>query len=261
MVLGSITPFLTPDGAFVFTLTSNGYKYLTFNLVTLLRDAKVPWKLCVVCADLASYRFFRGENVPCLRVAEPLPDFGMEVSPFGTKNFNTLNLKKLELLRKFSSDPAIRYGVYMDGDIAAYADFLPDILQRLQAPAAPPIYLQCDESTRVDCAGNPGCVNGCTGFLAWSHGLDTRIFDTRGDALKVWKERPEDQVFVNRMMKELGMPVMTLPRLLYPNGSFVSMFGPGSLRKRSAFILHYNYIVGVAKRLKIKNNGDWTLPY
>ena len=261
MILGSIAPFLTPDGAFVFTLTSNGYKYLSFNLVTLLRDAKVPWKLCVVCADLASYRFFRAEGVPCLRVAEPLPEFGTDLSPFGTKHFQTLNLRKLELLRNFASDPAIRYGVYMDGDIAAYADFLPDILQRLQAPGAPHIYLQCDEQTRVDCSGNPGCANGCTGFMAWSHGLDTRIFDTREKALKIWKERPEDQIFVNRIMKELGMPVMTLPRLLYPNGSFVSMFGPGSLRKRSAFILHYNYMVGVAKRLKIKNNGDWTLPY
>jgi hypothetical protein len=62
-------------------------------------------------------------------------------------------------------------------------------------------------------------------------------------------------------MKQLGIPVRTLPRLLYPNGSFVKMFGPGSLRKTSAYLLHYNYIVGVAKRLKIKNNGDWVLAY
>jgi hypothetical protein len=30
--------------------------------------------------------------------------------------------------------------VYMDGDIAAYSDFLPDIIERLRAPDAP-LYL------------------------------------------------------------------------------------------------------------------------
>jgi len=114
----------------------------------------------------------------------------------------------------------------------------------------------------VDCSGNPGCSNGCTGFIAWSHGVDPRIFTLKGEeALKVWKAKPEDQAFVNTMMHSIGMPVRTLPRNLYPNGSFASLFYDGSLRKRDAFLLHYNYMVGVAKQRKIKNNGDWILPY
>jgi hypothetical protein len=62
-------------------------------------------------------------------------------------------------------------------------------------------------------------------------------------------------------MKTLGIPVATLPRDLYPNGAFASLFGEGSLRKRGTLLLHYNYIVGAAKQRKIKNNGDWLLPY
>lgn len=262
MVQGSLSPFITPEGAFIFTLSNNGYKFLTLNLVMHLRELKVPWTLCVICADTASFKFFRGQNVPCIRTSTPLPDFGIEVSPFGTKHFQTLNFKKLQLLEKFSNDPAIRFGIYMDGDIIPYSNFLPDILQRLQAPDASPIYLQCDENTRVDCSGNPGCPNGCTGFIAWSYGVDTRIFAVIGEeGLSIWKKRPEDQVYVNTMMNTLGILVKTLPRNLYPNGSFASLFYNGSLRKKDAFILHYNYLVGAAKQRKIKNNGDWILPY
>jgi hypothetical protein len=260
MLNGSIDPFLV-DGAFVFTLSSNGYKFLTLNLVMHLRALKVPWKLCIICADAPSFTFFRNEGIPCLRTTSALPDFGTEVSPIGSRNFQTLNSKKLELLAGFSANPAIRYGIYMDGDIVPYSDFLPDILQRLQAPGAPSLYLQCDEQTRVGCTGTPSCPNGCTGFLAWSHGIDSRIFSVGGKALKVWSAHPEDQVFVNTTMKTLGIPVITLPRDLYPNGAFASLFGEGSLRKRDAFLLHYNYIVGAAKQRKIKNNGDWLLPY
>jgi len=258
MVVGSITPFLTPEGAFVFTLTNNGYKRMTFNLITHLRRAKVPWKLCVICADMSSYRFFKGQDVPCIRSA-PLPEFGPDMSVFGTKHFQTLNLKKLELLAKFAADPAVKVGIYMDGDIAVYSDFLPDILARFQAPAAPRLLIQCDEQTRVDCIGT-SCPKGCTGFLAWSHGLSVEPFTVASDPL-LWKTVPEDQPFVNAMLRRLEIPFETLPRSLYPNGSFVSLYGKGSAKKDTTFLLHYNYLVGRSKEQKMKNNGDWSIPY
>jgi len=252
MLTGSLSPFLTPEGAIVFTLTNNGYKYLTYNLV--LHLVGFPWKLCVICSDSGSFRFFQALQVPCIRLQTYLPEFGPEPSLFGTRTFQLLNLKKLELLKHFSSDPAIKYGVYMDGDIVVYSNFLPDILDRLSVTN---LYLQCDEQTRVDCSGNP-CHNACSGFIAWSHGVDTRIFTY--DAA-TWKSHPEDQIFINKKIREHSVPFKTLPRNLYPNGSFASLFNNGSLRKRDAFLLHYNYLVGGAKKTKIRNNGDWLVPY
>ena len=257
MLASKVTPYITPDGAFVFTLTNNGYKYLTYNLYCHIRDLKLPWKLCIICADSESFYFFKMMGVSTVRLQKPQTSTGTEITLFGTKNFQNLNLLKLDLLHMFASDPAIRYGVYMDGDIVVYSDFLPDIVGRLSTPEAPKIYLQCDEQTRVDCSGKPGCENGCTGFIAWSHGVDTRIFKVNDDTKPIWRARPEDQMFVNRMMNDLGIPVMTLPRLLYPNGAFASMYGPGSLRKVGSHILHYNYLVGPAKVTKMKNNADW----
>lgn len=261
MLAGNIHSFITPEGAFVFTLTNNGYKLLTYNLVCHIQNLKVPWKLCIICADYGSFYFFRNMGVPCIRLQKPLDNFGTDVSPFGTKHFQILNLKKLELLHLFSSDPVIRHGIYIDGDIAVYSDFLPDISTRLSAPTASKIYLQCDEQTRVDCSGNPGCINGCTGFIAWSHGVDSRIFKVNEDTRDLWKSRPEDQMFVNAMMQRLNIPVITLPRNLYPNGSFVGLYFNGSARKVGTHILHYNYLVGTSKQKKMKNNGDWIIPY
>jgi hypothetical protein len=65
MSLSSIQPYLK-DGTFVFTLTNNGYKYFTLNLVEHLKKAKVPWKLCIVCADKAAYQFFRNQTIPAI---------------------------------------------------------------------------------------------------------------------------------------------------------------------------------------------------
>ena len=255
----NITPFLTDDdGALVFTLTSNGYKFMTLNLVRHLQARKVPWKLCVVCADASSYRFLSGEGVPCVKLAALLPDSAPVIAPFGTKDFQTLNKKKLECLSSFASNPAVKYGVYLDGDIAVYKNFLPDLLNRLDAGN---LYLQCDEKTRVDCTGTP-CPNACSGFIAWKYGVNTAIFSLSGpEAQKVWKDQPEDQIFINRMMHQHGVEFSTLPRDLYPNGSFASLFAPESPKKDVAYILHYNYLVGQSKQQKMKQNGDWLLPY
>jgi len=261
MVLGSIIPFLTTGGAFVFTLTNNGYKRMTLNLVHHYRKLKAPWKLCVICADLNSYRFFKTENVDCLRLLNALPETGPDPSPFGTRQFQTLNLIKLQLLSKFSSNPSVKYGIYIDSDIALYSDFLPDILERLNGCPSQ-ILLQCDEQSRVDCSGNPSCPNGCTGFLAWSHGLPSQVFTVEGiEATTVWKSAPEDQIFVNTMLRKLDIPVITLPRNLYPNGSFTSLYTKTSSKKATTHLLHYNYLVGAAKEIKMKNNGDWLIPY
>lgn len=258
--------FVDPSGTFLFTLTSNGYKLITLNLYRHLQAVKVPWKLCILCADAQSYRFLSGEGLPCVRAPSPLPDYGPQISPFGTRQFQTLNRKKLELLELFAADPRITTGVYMDGDIAVYQDFLPELKKIWEAtPPSVAILLQCDEQARVDCSGNledSSCPTGCTGFLSWRRGLTPQIFALRGgEAEAIWKSCPEDQVFVNRRLRATGTPFRTLPRSLFPNGSYASLHTAGSDAKTTSLLLHYNYLVGDAKLKKMKANRDWILPY
>jgi len=223
----------------------------TLNLVDNLKRAGVPWKLCIVCADKDSYAFFRRQNINVVK-AITLVETGPNISPFGTVHFQKLNRLKLELLSQFTSYPEIKHGIYMDGDIAVYNDFVPDIISRLEGGL---LVLQCDESGRADCSG--ACPNVCSGFIGWSHGVSPAIFKVGPDpeSLALWRKQPEDQVFINARLCSTSFK--TLPRDLYPNGQFMSLYSPGSPLKRDSKILHYNYTVGMDKQRRMRINGDW----
>jgi hypothetical protein len=252
MSFSSLQPYIK-DGTLVFTLTSNGYKYFTLNLVEHLKKVGVPWKLCIVCADKSSYQFFRMQSISAIQAVNLLPDTGPNISPFGTKDFQRLNRLKLDLLSTFTSFPEVKQGIYLDGDIVVYNDFVPDIITKL---ATSPLWFQCDERGE-ECLGlTERCSNACTGFIAWSHGVSPILFQVNA-SLDLWKKQPEDQVFVNAKLREEGIPFQTLPRDLYPNGQFIRYYSENSLRKATSKILHYNYIVGMDKYKRMRRNNDW----
>jgi hypothetical protein len=154
------------------------------------------------------------------------------------------------------SQPEIRMGIYLDGDIAVYRDFVPDISRQFAETKSHYLF-QCDEKGREAC--NEPCPNFCTGLIAWRHGAPVSPFQIQTEADKAaWALKPEDQVYVNMKMKELQNPSFaTLSRLQYPNGMFASFSGI----KDTAFLLHYNWLVGDSKVGKMKANGDWVIPY
>lgn len=264
---GTLAPFLTEkEGALVWTLTNNGYKFYTLNLVRALEAAGCRWKLCIFCADSASYNFFVREGILARKTQTLLPDYGPRVTPYIAKQFREITQKKLELFEDLSSRPEVRVCVYLDGDITIYRDPLPDLLARLRA-GGPGLLFQCDENTRVACARTltPGavCPNLCSGVVAWRHGaVDTSLFRIEGGEVRaLWARSAEDQAFLNKMITLKGVEVETLPRDLYPNEQFVSLFKAEPARKGEALLLHYNYMVGNQKGDRMIGNGDWRLPY
>ena len=263
LTAATVQRFLTPHGTLIFTLTSNGYKFLTLNLVRMIQALRVPWTLCIICADAAAHTFFTQEGIPCIRAPGAAGTAPPQIVPFGTRQFQQLNRMKLTLLTSLINLPEVRQGIYLDGDIAVYRDFVPDAEARLAA-APDVIMLQCDERSRVDCSGTsaPGCPILCTGLIAWAHGVSAEPFRLgTPEAEAVWSACPEDQPFVNRRLAELGLAARSFPRSLYPNGAFTSLFSRGSTKKGEALLLHYNYLVGDMKPKKMRANGDWIIPY
>ena len=61
------------------------------------------------------------------------------------------------------------------------------------------------------------------------------------------------------MMHQLNIPIATVPRHLYANGAFASLYAKDSPLKKVAFLLHYNYLVGASKERKMKMNYDWII--
>lgn len=117
--------------------------------------------------------------------------------------------------------------------------------------------MQCDEQC-IECTGSP-CPNVCSGLIAWCHGADQGCFKL--DNEKVWLEKPEDQVWVNYKLRELGIQVSVLPRDLYPNGARCTKTKTTPELKDKAICLHYNWRVGGSKKADMKRFGDWLLPY
>ena len=236
----------------VWTLTSHGYQFMTLNLVHCFRKIGVPWKLCVICADDASFQFMRREGVSAIKASTQLPDFGIDISPFGSGNFQRLNLLKLKILDTFSKDDRINNCVYMDGDIAVYKDFIPDIIVRLKEH---PLIFQCDEQKRDIVCASTNCSWVCSGFIAFMKGADKGIFNMTNK--EIWQKKPEDQAWVNYALQKDAVPYITLPRNLYPNGTFVNLIA--SAQEKEAFLLHYNYRIGRQKEADMKRFGDWHL--
>lgn len=237
------------DGRLCWTLTSNGYKYLTWNFVKFwAKSIGSKQAILILCADQPSYLFFQREGVPCKMAPTRLPDFGPGVVQFDTKNFHTLNLLKLQCLHEFAKDEKVRECVYLDGDIVIYKDFLADIGQRLQEH---PLWFQCDEG--IGCKGQDTCGNLCTGLIAFRHGTDPHLFLVNDRAL--WEKGGNmDQPYINQRINDLAAVAKALPQELYPNGRRLGTERPDAL------LQHYNHLVGNQKAAMMKRRGDWLIP-
>ncbi len=244
------------DGTLCWTLTSNGYKYLTWNFVLHWRLACPTHPILVVCADKPSYQFLQREGISCRLIDDAMADFGPSIVPFGSRQFMSLNRLKLKLLDTFAKDDRIQSCMYLDGDIAIYQNVAEDCFTRLQTDPNGLLF-QCDEQPH-ECSG-ASCPNVCTGFIVFRHGADKGCFKITDEAL--WKEKPEDQVWVNQAMARLGISYTVLPREEYPNGARCSLTHSYPEKKSAAKLLHYNYRVGNAKVADMKRFGDWKLPY
>ena len=214
--------------------------------------------IMVVCADKTAHTFLQREGIQCRLADAVLPDFGREISPFGTANFSKLNRLKLNLLEMFAKEEQVKTNIYVDGDIIVNGDIVSDLVNRLDISGAPLLWMPCDQ--REDPCTNPNaCPNLCTGLVAFRKGIPSDLF--RITDAERWKQRPEDQVWVNAQIAITGFKAGTLPRPEYQNGVRLPIVLRNSDLKLKTLCWHYNFRVGDSKKADMKRYGDWLLPY
>ena len=244
------------DDSLVWTMTTNGYKYLTLNLLESLKKSGVKWKLMIVCVDKESYTFMMSMNVPAVYYKPEVSIMvGTEPSQFGSQTFMTFNKIKLDLIEKIrvEAPDTVKYITYMDGDIIVFKDFIPYIKQKFIDLSNNVVLFQND-----DLYGVPNTrANGCTGFFTIKRTflLQSPFYVNDNN---LWKETREDQVWVNNKIVEYKIPFDYFERDLFPNGPYVKN---GAWRKSEPYLIHYNYIVGSDKVRFMKRLKHWFLVY
>ena len=114
-----IDPFVH-EKTLVFTVTSDGYKYYTWNLYKMIQELKVPWKLCILCLDKESNDFFKPiAQIPSRLYLMPA-DRVLHKEPvrFGTPPFKRMNRMKIKALQELSQRSELDRLVFIDSDIA-----------------------------------------------------------------------------------------------------------------------------------------------
>ncbi len=253
----NLDPFLK-DKTLIFTVTSDGYKYFTWNLYQFFQTVKPSVPLCIVCLDKESHDFFnRIAFLPSRLFLMEGPKYDHK-SPalFGTTPFKRMNRMKLRLLEELSQRPEIERLVFLDSDIALFKDPMPYLEERFQEA---PLWFQCDEKKENDftCSNHDGCTNACTGVIAMKLTEETRpLFQSLYSIDESWRAAITDQDYINNRLHALQIPYKTLSREKFPNGIFLK---DNRFREGDPILCHFNHVVGMEKKRFMKNKDCWLL--
>lgn len=252
-------PFLH-EKTLVFTVTSDGYKFYTWNLYKMLQGLQLPWKLCILCLDKESFEFMNKiAMIPSRLYLMP----GQHIHHkdpvlFGSQQFKRMNRMKLKALEELSQRVELETLVYLDSDIAVFQDCLPAMRACL---GTAPLWFQCDEKQEesLTCSSPLSCPNPCTGVIAMSLTPETRplLKDIYRIVDDTWKESLTDQDYVLKRLQATQTPYQTLDRTLFPNGSFLK---DNKYKEGNPVLLHFNYILGKDKKRFMKQKECWVLP-
>lgn len=251
------------DRTLVFTVTSDGYKYLTWNLWLNIQKLKLPLKLLILCLDQESHHFFRTiAMIPSVLYKMPGSKLiHKEPLTYGTHQFKRLTAMKVGILGDLVHCAEIDTLLFLDSDIVLFQDPVPYISMMLEQR---PLWFQCDEKMTDDnqCSSDP-CAAPCTGVIAFRLGPDTRDRFTelfRLEPGEEWNISESDQDYIQRRLIVQKIEYGTLPRPLFPNGTFI----PNDLYKTAAaggpYLLHFNFMLGSDKIKSMRKHGVWYVP-
>ena len=119
------------------------------------------------------------------------------------------------------------------------------------------MFFQCDCPTKDE---HSGCGNACTGFIVERKGPEismSKVYEF--DSADWFIADKQDQPYVVNRMKKFGVPYETLPRHLFGNGAWQK---GGAWKKDDSWVLlHYNHRIGGGKKIAMKNDAHWRMPY
>lgn len=240
----NIKDFIDNDGHVVMTFINEGYFDYLHNLIMNLEMINVPWKLCVICIDKNAKILCDRHNIPSL-----LYDLNTSktFSYFGSLNFRLISFSKFNTIKYVLNNDHVKSVTYMDSDIHVYKDFVPHLKELRKSKKRYDIYIQSDSNVKDI---NHFNKNRCTGFMHIIKGnkMINKLCDYTPEHVKMYSN---DQHYFNRIIDDMYIKYIELPRNLFPNGVFFNNV------PEDAFIIHYNYMVGTDKEKNMQSKNHW----
>ncbi len=230
------------------TVTNYGYLLYTLNMLKTLRNYNLDKKVFIVCIDKKGANILKGlgYNVYCIDNNE-LNRF----SPWNTKGYDKICYLKLELIyRLLSLDKNV---LLVDGDIVFLKDPKDDINWWLNET-------NIDVHIQNDSLDNLNKTNMCTGYmLIKTNPKMIKLYDCVSE---IGKKKymdcamdNNDQTYFNFFVKPF-CTFQALPLMKYPNGQ---VFYNDPSQKETAILIHFNWVHGHIKMVKMKEHKMWFL--
>ncbi len=245
-----------PDNIFlnklkIITLTNNGYKDLTDNLMISMKKIGLEKMLKIYCIGKEAYNYFKNKyHFNEVEQVDTKEDYlnnwvdykaQQNTDVEGKKQWATITSYKI-----YAINNELRLGndtIFIDGDIVFEKDPFKYMLDCLDPETE--LLIQNDHQENT----NP---NMCTGFF-WMKSNENTInitdFDTISKNINSFKN---DQLYMRRFAKKINHKYLDLD--LFPNGKYFRDKKP-----ENPYIIHFNYDVSEYKIKRMKQFNKWYL--
>lgn len=255
---------LTSYSGVFFTIINEGYLNFAKNFCQRLQQLNIVELFNIICTDVESYNELKKCNYGCA----VLYDNSVVPKTFEvwkTVNYKSVVFNKLDITKEVLSNIDKIGGthiIYIDTDIWVYNNFLSELFKILTDNPTVDLFLQdgrnyqdIDVDNIQTYSQTNDRVNLCTGFMMLRNTANViKILDYKKNTSVDWKKHVGNQSYFNDCIRAFKITAFTIPIEYAVNGSVVDKFN-----KEKSWLLHYNYIIGITKMLKMQENQHWVL--
>jgi len=230
------------------TLTNNGYRELTYNLLKSMENLGIEKQLKIYCVDEECYNFFKelypentiiNMNITDTRLYNWIPYRASQHPDVeGKKLWSTITFQKIIVMIKELEEND--HFLFVDGDVVFLKDPQEDINKYIDDETD--LIIQNDE-----CDDNDD-TKWCTGFF-WMNSTPKNIAILKSANPNNFRN---DQIFIRSNRNNLKFKVLKLYD--YPNGKYFRTKNP-----IEPFIIHFNHDVEHKKIVRMKKFCKWFL--
>ena len=224
------------------TFTNYGYLDFTLNLIESINKNNIELDLLIYCTDKKSFNYLSKIDKNCKLLNSKFSQNEKVASwKAGNSKFGEMMVSKFESI--YDALINNEYVLYVDGDIVIKEN----ILEYLENEIEDNDFLfQLDYNNKRAIQDDL-----CAGFMMIKSTNKTKkLFNPDEiDIESIINLPAHDQTYLNNLKKEFKFKFLS--PVLFPNGSFYFNY------VTKPKIIHFNYIIGNAKKNKMKKMKEW----